>query len=503
MKLFCRFAVFLTILALPVALAAQEKGPPPGLEFASGFADVSLAPAAFETASLEPPPVDPNAHGSAPMQGHESLRPKQKHFFTAAGEIALLEAIPWAFDRYVENEDFSHISTHTVSENFRHGFHFDRDHFNINQSSHPYHGSLFFEAGRSNGYNYWQSGLFALAGSLIWECCMENDRPSTNDLVNTTLGGMTRGEISHRMSVMILDNTASGGNRFLRELAAAVVNPVNALSRLVNGDMGRNFENPEERYPNSFSISADLGYRHIEPDASHPNQGTFSFSALYGDPFGGDIQKPFDSFWVGLDLNSPGGTLVSRIEERGILKGWEMTDPSDSARHIFGFAQEYEYLNNESQVFGAQMFSAGVLSRYKLGKLAAATDFSVLGIPLAGIKTTDFENPQTGRNYDYAPGGGARLAVRLFGGAREIAAVGYGVAWVHTVNGVSRNNTLQFFRATARIPIAGPLGVGGGYWWYSRQTTYAGFSEPRKTQSEWRAFLNLAFGGRDLRKSGQ
>ena len=69
---------------------------------------------------------------------------------------------------------------------------------------------------------------------------------------------------------------------------------------------------------------------------------------------------------------------------------------------------------------------------------------------------------------------------------REILAVGYGVVWAHTVNGVSKNNTLQFFRATARIPIAGPLGVGGGYWWYSRQTTYAGFAEARKTQSEWR-----------------
>ena len=82
------------------------------------------------------------------------------------------------------------------------------------------------------------------------------------------------------------------------------------------------------------------------------------------------------------------------------------------------------------------------------------------------------------------PGGGAALW-----GARELLAVGYGIAWAHTVNGVSRNNTLQFFRATARIPIAGPLGVGGGYWWYSRLTSYPGFFEPRRTQSEWRAFL--------------
>jgi len=45
----------------------------------------------------------------------------------------------------------------------------------------------------------------------------------------------------------------------------------------------------------------------------------------------------------------------------------------------------------------------------------------------------------------------------------------------------------------ARVPIAGPVGAGAAYYWYSRKTTYPGFFEPRKTQSEWRAFLNAVF----------
>jgi hypothetical protein len=323
---------------------------------------------------------------------------------------------------------------------------------------------------------------------------MENDAPSINDLVNTTLGGMTRGEISHRLSVMILDNTASGGNRLWREVAAAVINPVGALSRLTRGEMTRDFPNPDERFPGSFSVSTDIGFRHIGGGAVHPNQGTFSVSALYGDPFSGDIHKPFDTFWVGADLNSPGGALTSRIEERGILKGWELTDESDAARHIFGFTQEYEYLNNESQVVGAQMFSAGVLSRYKIGKLAATTDVSGVAIPLAGIKTKNFDDPTTGRNYDYAPGGGLRAEARIYGGAREIVAVGYGLVWTRTVNGASLNNRLQFFHGSLRIPIAGALGVGGSYSWYSRQTTYSKFAPDQRTQNEWRAFVNFAFG---------
>jgi hypothetical protein len=198
-----------------------------------------------------------------------------------------------------------------------------------------------------------------------------------------------------------------------------------------------------------------------------------------------------------MDFSAPGSPSISRVEERGVLKGWELTDPSDRARHIVGFSQEYEYFNNASQVFGAEMFGAGVLSRYRFGpRLEAVTDAGVLVTPLAGIQTTDFTSPQTGRTYDYAVGGGARVAARIFRGGRPVADAGYGVVWARTANGVSEGNTLQYFRSAVRIPIAGPLGVGGGYSWYSRKTTYSRFFEDRRTQSEWRVFLDFAYAQR-------
>jgi hypothetical protein len=176
------------------------------------------------------------------------------------------------------------------------------------------------------------------------------------------------------------------------------------------------------------------------------------------------------------------------------LKGWELTDSSSPARHIFGFSQEYEYLNNKSQVFGAQMFGAGFLSRYQLRPgLIAVTDLSAIVFPLAGIQTTDFENPQTGRNYDYAPGGGLRAEGRIYAGGREILGGGYGVVWARTTNGASDTNTLQFFRAVVRLPLAGSVSAGAAYAWYSRKTTYTGFFEARKTQNEGRAFVNWVF----------
>jgi Domain of unknown function (DUF3943) len=441
---------------------------------------------------LESPPPDPTRIEEEPMP--QPVRPSgRRRFFTAASELALIELIPWAFDRYIARYDFAFISTETVRENFRRGFGYDPDTFEVNQSSHPYHGSLFFNAARENGYGFWESSAFALVGSLIWECCMENTRPSTNDLVNTTLGGMTRGEVAHRLSAMILDNTATGRNRLIREIAAGVVNPAALLNRLLRGEAFKEFENPRDRFPGLVVLSTDLGYRRFERGA-HPNQWIATLSFLYGDPFEGDLSRPFDSFWVGIDASSPGGVLFTRIEERGILKGWELTDKSSPVRHIIGFSQEYEYLNNASQVFGAQIVSAGVLSKYRIREsVTAFSDVAILVIPLAGIRTTDFERPETGRNYDYAPGGGARVAGRIYWGGREVLGLGYGVAWAHTVNGVSDNNTLQFLRAVARVPLFGPFAAGAGYSWYSRKTSYPGFFEDRRTQAEWRVFVNAAF----------
>jgi hypothetical protein len=267
----------------------------------------------------EAPPLDPAfpLDLQEPEPVPEPVRPPgRRRFFTAAGELVLIEAIPWAWNRYVAREDFARISWDTIRKNFEDGFGYDPDTFEVNQSSHPYHGSLFFNAARENGYGFWESSLFALAGSLIWECCMENTRPSTNDLVNTTLGGMARGEVAHRLSNMIIDNESTGKTRLIREIAAGVINPAALLNRLLRGEAFQEFDNAPDRFPKLVALSTDVGYRRFEHGA-HRNQWIATLSFLYGDPFEGDLSRPFDSFWVGIDASSPGGVLFTRIEERG------------------------------------------------------------------------------------------------------------------------------------------------------------------------------------------
>ena len=72
----------------------------------------------------------------------------------------------WAFDRYIRKADFAYIDLHTIKDNIKHGFVWDNDAMGTNMFMHPYHGSLYFNSARSNGYNYWQSGLYAFGGRL-------------------------------------------------------------------------------------------------------------------------------------------------------------------------------------------------------------------------------------------------------------------------------------------------------------------------------------------------
>ena len=111
----------------------------------------------------------------------------------------------WAFDRYALKADYAMISAKTIGKNFSKGFVWDNDKLETNMFMHPYHGSLYFNAARSNGFNFWQSSLFALGGSAMWEYVMESEYPSTNDIIATPIGGMALGEVFYRTSDLFID----------------------------------------------------------------------------------------------------------------------------------------------------------------------------------------------------------------------------------------------------------------------------------------------------------
>lgn len=186
---------------------------------------------------------------------------KERRLGFAAGTVVLLEALPWTVNRYLNKSEFAYISVDTVRQNLETGFTYDRDSFHTDQSSHPFHGSLFFNAARSNGYSFWESGAFAFLGSFAWEVGMESEPPAFNDLVNTTLGGMDKGEVFHRLATLVRDNTARGSSRFWRELGAAALDPAGTFTRLLNGELNKYYENPPDRVPTRFVVNLEAFFR--------------------------------------------------------------------------------------------------------------------------------------------------------------------------------------------------------------------------------------------------
>ncbi|MDZ7624396.1 MAG: DUF3943 domain-containing protein [Ignavibacteriaceae bacterium] len=172
--------------------------------------------------------------------------------------------------------------------------------FLTNNFSHPYHGALFFNAGRTNGYDFWESSAFSLTGSAVWEFFGETFRPSFNDWIYTGVGGANLGEILYRLSSMVTDNRATGSERVWSEIWGSLLNPVRGFNRAISGEMGQNFDNPEWSRPEDFVITFDGGTRSMDKDGDenltqHKEvEGLFTLNMAYGNRF--KAKKPFDFF---------------------------------------------------------------------------------------------------------------------------------------------------------------------------------------------------------------
>ena len=446
------------------------------------------APPGFSTGLVEAAPLAPY------------VAPKRS-FALAAGEVALLEVLPWSTSRFLTKSEFAFISIDTVRQNLETGFTYDRDSFHTDQFSHPFHGSLFFNAARENGYSFWESGAFSFFGSFVWETGMEAEPPAFNDLVNTTLGGMDRGEISYRLATLLRDNTARGGSRFWRELGAAVLSPVGAFNRLLKGDLNRKFENPSDRFPSRLVFEIEGAYRDGTSALSGDEgggQGALELRLRYGDPFDGERHKPYEVFDVAVDLTTPGTTLISRVESRGIvLDGPLGGDAAAGPRQRLALFLHFNYYDNGPISFGAESFDLSHLLQVPLGRGAELrTEAGIAAAPLAALQVDYKKTSEVvfGRAFDYGPAASVQASARVRQREIDLVKVAYGLLWQSPLDGMSRHSRIHSFTAEARVPFFnGRLSAGAGWGWTRRTTTYDGLPTVDKSGSAIRLFAALTF----------
>jgi len=407
----------------------------------------------------------------------------EKHFWIGAGEIAILEFIPWALAKWIRtwedpSKNWANVSSETWWRNLSSGWEYDGDNFTTNNFAHPYHGALFFNAGRTNGYNFWESAAFSLSGSAMWEYFGETYRPAFNDWIYTGIGGANLGEIIFRLSSMVTDNTASGSERVWSEIFGSLINPVRGFNRAISGEMGQNFPNPEWSRPEDFLISFDAGTRTLDKDGDKSYtdkevEGLFNFRLNYGNRF--TAKEPFDFFGFEFAIAS-GLPHFTLLNSTGFLFGYDL----EKNKHRFDVNLDFNYNNLIKEeysatdtvykgfLFGSTQLYPHIASKFPIGeKTNIVTHIGVNAI-LMSATPDDYYRDVEGRVYDFGPGVGTRIFATIQNGIWNYVSVLYYGAWLWTQSQPDNSkHHIHFLLLEAQYPFTSyfSFGVSAGIYW--------------------------------------
>ncbi len=388
---------------------------------------------------------------------------RKRPLWIPIAEIPPVEVATWADDRYVSNANWARISFTTWSENVKGPWSWDTDRFGENFLLHPYGGNLSFVDARSNGYNFWESSLFPVGSSLMWEYFGENTSPSYNDEINTALSGAFLGEVLYRLSSNVLDDRTIGTERFIREFGAAVLCPTRFLNRAIQGKLS-SVTDSEVYQKAPINIELSLGNRWKNNGS---NFGTGSqnptINALfeYGYPFEIKDWKPFDYFSLRADLNfGVGRKILDNITGYGILFGKNIPSMDNSLQILLGIFQHYNYFDNSTFELGTIAYGPGIMSQYKISKSTFLfTNFHVAAIPLAGNSTQFGPNTDTARDYNFGDGAETKLECGLNLGWGSLQFIG-NYYWIYTYVGEAGNNFIGIIRPRITIRLYHNLNIG-------------------------------------------
>ena len=164
-------------------------------------------------------------------------------FWRTAGEITALNVIG-EIDYYMKldsnTDDWEYQPTFKgFSQKIADGPEFDANNFSTNVAGHIYSGSLYYTSARTNGYSFFESSLFALGGSLMWEYLGEyKERASTNDMIFTTMGGALLGESLTQTSLFVERNFRQS---LTRDVVVFLLSPMRIVNQYLDSRSGNSY----------------------------------------------------------------------------------------------------------------------------------------------------------------------------------------------------------------------------------------------------------------------
>lgn len=402
-----------------------------------------------------------------------------------------------AFNSYVANSEFAKISFESIESNFKRGWSVDADGLLTNMWAHPFHGSIYYNLARSSGYNYWTSFGVGAIGSFQWEFFMETEPPALNDWVMTSYGGSMLGEMFYRFSNLIIDESATGSERFWRELGAGIFNPGRLFNRLITGKTSRHTN--EKLYETEpFVGELGIGVNNVAEGTSFENGDknlNLTVEVAYGRLFYKQKFKPFDYFRFNSQFNFIGDQpAIGQFRIIGILDG--QSQKAGDGRFLYGIFSHYDFLNNTVYEVGAA--SVGLSAGYRTSNKNKTQFVGLLhgAVILMGAANSDYvpevEFLDSARTYNMGPGAHVKFESLLafpFGAL----SLDYSFWWIHTWDGAMGDELIGMLAPKFRVKLYKKLFVGLEYLLYHRTGKYEDFPDRNYRNNEQRLFLSYSF----------
>jgi len=329
------------------------------------------------------------------------------------------------FNRLFIDPDEYGSDFNTIWDNLKGSAVIDKDPFSVNQIGHPYQGGIYYGLARSAGLNYWQSSLYTLAGSVLWETAGETTPASLNDHITTGVGGTFVGEALFRMASLLLEG---GGERpgFWRELGATLISPPTGFNRLVFGDrFGAVFPSRDPaifiRLRIGGTLTTDVTDAGVAGGGFERYEASVDYWMIYGLPGkpGYQYTRPFDYFQFELGTVPTASSVANAFENvtiRGLLLGAKY-ELGENYRGVWGILGNYEYLSPQIFRLSATSLALGTVAQWWLTRAVAVQGTVLTGVGFGAAGTVA---DRAERDYHYGLTVSAVVGLRLIFGDRAM-----------------------------------------------------------------------------------
>jgi hypothetical protein len=295
--------------------------------------------------------------GDTPQE-ETALDNKRKYPFSAASKTLFSNVLLMGINDYVFDFPWAGPTPESINQNFTGPWDWeDTDGFIVNNIGHPYQGSVYFNAGRSNGYNFYESIFFSFLGSITWEYFGERQQKSANDLIATTLGSLSIGEMLHRLYLI-------AGTAGLPGPVMALISPMDSFNRITTK------RGPKQEFGSLYglSFSAGAGFADSGFTEREYNRDLYSFlgpafyagaDIVYGNPFEQRGTVPFEHFELITNLEAGIGNYMNiRLISDGYLFSFLPVNTASSMLST-GLSLHYDFVSS-----GAYSLYASAIDQY-------------------------------------------------------------------------------------------------------------------------------------------